>query len=310
MRYSSRWRLRDALLALVGLCVARCSLDERLLLEARADAGSIGTGSTTAGGASGAGAFGRGGTSGAGVLRGTGGQASADASADTGSAGAAEGGASNAGGSGANSAGNGGSGAIDGGAGTGGAGSSGTGGITGVGGCGDLDKNGVADCMETLVRNSRFDANANDWAPEPALEQRWDPRDSSGGSDSGALSILNANKIDTSQIGLTMVGSSQCVEVVRLRKYTLAAQLLIPSRQGDGYAGINVFLYADPGCTGTFLHGYTPVLVDGPGVWHSVSGEIETSPGTRSMLVRLVASKPFAQPSFQVLFDNVLVHSE
>ena len=293
---SRQLRSGSMLLALAGFGVAGCPLDERLLFEPIADGGAATADASPAGRTGSAGATGRLGSGGAAdVTLGASGSGEPDSSVDAGGiagqSGAQHGGAGND---------------SDGALGSGGTGD----GHAGRGGCGDLDQNGVEDCVETLLKNSRFDENTSGWEPETYLHQNWDPRDGRGDGDSGALLVSNTNAIDSGAVGLTMVGSRQCLDVLRLRTYKIAAQLFIPSGQGDGHAGVNVFLYADPGCTGTFLHAYTPGFVSVADTWHVVTGEIETSPGTRSMLVRLVVSKPFALPEFEALFDNVLVRSE
>jgi hypothetical protein len=293
--------LGHAASALALVLFGACTLDSRTLLEARSAGGVSGTGSSGAAGelgasgsntqfgGTGAGAGSNGGT-GSGGANGTGGRGGrADSGSDS---------------------------ATEGSGGTGGSGSGGVSGVTGdagidanAGGCSDVDDNGVEDCRETLLKNPRFDVDASDWQAEPNAQQRWDSEDGRGATGSGALSLVNANLVQTELQGMTMVGSQQCLDVDALRKYTLGAQIFIPDNQGVGYAGINVFLYSGRGCTRTLLHAYTPVKWGEVGLWDGVAGTIETSPATQSMLVRLVTSKPFSQASFKALFDNVLVRA-
>jgi hypothetical protein len=300
MQSSRQTERGGAALALVFAAFCACSLDSRTLLEAPAAGGVSGT-SAGAGGNSGGGSSSQFGGTGSGAgnsgASGSGGSTNRDSGKDARSD---------------SNAGEGGSGAV--------AGSGGTNGVSGgngdasdgpsSSGCGDLDKNGVQDCTEPLLRNSRFDTDATGWKAEPNVEQLWDFRDSTGAAGSGALSLTNTNVVDTDLMGMTMVGSQQCLDVDALRKYKVAALIFIPDGQGEGNAGINVFLYSGPGCTRTLLHAYTPVLRGEVGVWDGVAGTVETSPATQSMLVRLVASKPFSQTSFKASFDNVLVRPD
>jgi hypothetical protein len=278
-----------------------CTLDSRTLLEAPGAGGVSGNGSSGAAGElGGSGSSTQSGGTGAG----------AGSHGGTGSSGA-----SGTGGSGSDSRSDSATGDDSGGAGS----SSGSGGVSGAagdagidantGGCGDVDDNSVQDCTETLLKNARFDIDASNWQAEPNAQQRWDSEDGRGATGSGALSLVNANLIQTDLEGMTMVGSQQCLDVDASRKHTLGAQIFIPDNQGQGYAGINVFLYSGRGCTRTLLHAYTPVLWGEVGLWDGIAGTVETSPATQSMLVRLVTSKPFSQASFKALFDNVLVRA-
>ena len=302
-------RTQGAALALASILLVDCSLDDRTLLASGAVGGSAGLLSSGTGGQTHSAIGGQtdgANSGGTGAVGSTGAEAGLDSSSrgtggDPGAAGSVgAGGDTSSGGSGA--AGN----AGDGGS----AGSGGGGGDASSGTCGDLDDNGIQDCAETLLRNFGFHTDASAWVAEPRAEQRWDPTDARSGIASGALSVVNVNRIDTREIGYTMVGSGQCLDVAPLRTYVLGALLRIPRDQGEGHAGMNVFLYADPGCTGTFLHAYTPILVSEADTWRATRGEFETSAGTRSVHVRLVTSKPFAQSSFGALFDSLLLRSE
>jgi hypothetical protein len=44
--------------------------------------------------------------------------------------------------------------------------------------------------------------------------------------------------------------------------------------------------------------------------WRLSSGSAKAPAGTRSMAIRLVATKPYAQPPLEALFDNVLVRAK
>jgi hypothetical protein len=54
-----------------------------------------------------------------------------------------------------------------------------------AGACGDLDQNGVQDCDETVARNPRFDASAEDWLADPGVTQVWQAEDARGKAGSG-----------------------------------------------------------------------------------------------------------------------------
>jgi hypothetical protein len=313
MHRSSHVLRGNWLLAIAALGLGGCPVDGRVLLE------DYGAGSASASGATGsAGAGAR--DAGSGAAAGVGvGAASAgsgfDASANGGAGAGGNGGTHGASGHNGNDGG-GIDGGRDGSAGSGGtlgsAGASGTAGSNGSSGdAGCWDVGEVAErCGANLIRNPRFDQNANEWKAEAMLVQHWDPRDHRGATDSGALSILNSNVVDAANPGLTMVGSAQCLEVRGKTTYALGARLLIPGRQGQGYAAINIWAYADPGCTGAFLEATTTAFVSKTDVWQVSNAEMKTSPATRSLLVRLVAVKPFTAPALEVLFDEVAVRPD
>jgi hypothetical protein len=192
-------------------------------------------------------------------------------------------------------------------------GSAGSGSSTGSGGGGAAGCSSAEvvddDCGPNLVQNPRFDESVNGWLPEGALHQQWDPRDAAGEAGSGALSIINANAVASNGPGLTMIGSGQCLTVEGRSDYAVGVRLFIPGRQGEGHAGVNVWAFANPDCTGTFLGASTPVFASAVDTWQVASSEIETSPATRSLFVRLVAIKPFSLAAFEVLFDDVALRS-
>jgi hypothetical protein len=203
-------------------------------------------------------------------------------------------------------------GVASGGASIGGASVAGMGGMAGSGGaplifpCGDLNQNYVDDCAETLVKNSRFDTDTKGWEAEPLLQQHWDPTNATGGTSSGSLFVANMTVIP-SLTGYTTVGSRQCISALTAQRYDVGARVFIKGGQGSGDAGINLLIFADDGCTGTYIGGQTVRTVADVDAWRVLEGEVAMPPAARSMYVRLVASKPLAQASLQVLFDDVLV---
>jgi hypothetical protein len=175
-------------------------------------------------------------------------------------------------------------------------------------GCEDLDEDGTRDCEQTVAQNPRFMTNAAGWEPEPTLHQSWEPRDASNIPESGALLVRNTN---TAQgVGTMLSGSRQCIAVVGQESYSVAVNTFIPNGQGEGSAGVNVWFFGSDQCEANSI-GTLPVqLVSETGVWSVVRGKFSAPGGARSMHVRLVTSKPFAQPSMEALFDDVLVRHE
>jgi hypothetical protein len=289
-----------ALLAIVAACGASaCQLDERDLLsrteEASAGAGSVGD----AAGQYGQGADGGGDDSiaGAGGVAANG--ASGAATGGAGAGGSAVGGVSGAAGT---NGGNGGVGAASG----NGTISAGSGGGVEAGGCPDIDQNGVDDCSETLIQNSRFDVDDDDWLAEPLALPSWDARNALPGTSSGSLLIWNQAPVDPAA-GSYMVGAHQCLPIDGNAGYEVAVRALIPGAQGAGFAGINLQIFGADACAGSFLEAQTVDATDQVDTWIVVKGAVQTPSAARSMWVRLVVSKPFAQETFGALFDDVLV---
>jgi hypothetical protein len=175
-------------------------------------------------------------------------------------------------------------------------------------GCQDLDGDGVRDCEQTIAENARFMTDVAAWEPEPTLEQTWDQRDSQSEKASGALRVRNTNVAPGP--GTMLSGSRQCVPAVGGAGYSVAASTLIPSGQGEGSAGIAVWFFGSDGCAANSIGNITLQLLSETDVWSVAHGTFQAPGGTRSMHVRLVTAKPFAQPSLEALFDDILVRQQ
>ncbi|MEI9941171.1 MAG: hypothetical protein WDO69_28470 [Pseudomonadota bacterium] len=177
-----------------------------------------------------------------------------------------------------------------------------------AGPCGDIDHDAVDDCEETLLLDSRFDADLTHWVAGPNLVQAWDPRDARSLTSSGSIFVTNQVPIAAVDAWV-MAGTEQCVSVTERVEYELAARVMIPNGQGLGEAGLNLYVFAGDGCSGVFLGGLTPGLTAKRGGWVVVDGQVEMPLAARSMVVRLVTSKPFTQATLSAFFDDVLVRA-
>jgi hypothetical protein len=193
-----------------------------------------------------------------------------------------------------------------GGGGTGGGGEGGSGGgSTDAGPCGDLDQNGVQDCDETVVLNSRFDTNAASWLAEPSVAQVWRAEDARGASSSGALGLTftTAGNGDSSW---GLAAASQCHAAWSDETFVAGARVMVPQGQAGGRAQLELAFFDNDGCQGTVLTSQTAVFSSQPGAWQALHQTVQTPPGTRSVLLRLAAAKPSTQASLEVRFDDVL----
>jgi hypothetical protein len=187
-------------------------------------------------------------------------------------------------------------------AGSGGAG--GSGGIADDGPCGDLDRNGVQDCEETLVQNARFDQSVDEWTAELNMLQSWSNTDARGLASSGSLKLRNERS--STSAGYTLAGAGQCLFAWTAETYELGARAFIDPESGDGRAVINLLIYGNDGCTGTLLGSVTPAFLAEKGAWQVMHSAIKMPAGTRSVYLRLAVEKPLSEPPVEALFDDVL----
>jgi hypothetical protein len=245
----------------------------------------------------------------------TGGSQSIGASTSDGGQAEAPGGAPGAGGAGSHAGSNSSGGSTSGGSSVNG-GTGGSGGSGGSGGdpdvepgnfaCGNLNRNGVDDCVETLVKNSRFDTSGADWDAESSLAQLWKPDNARGGSGSGSLLLTNTTVVPGGT-GKTALASHQCVVAWGGDQFEVGARVHMAGGQGGGVAGINLIFYGNDGCDGTLLGGQDVAFASETDRWVVVRNQLSIPAGTRSARVRLTVAKPFAQPSLEAQFDDVLV---
>jgi hypothetical protein len=198
------------------------------------------------------------------------------------------------------------------GGGTAGSGTSGSGNEAGTPpvevGCGDLDEDGVQDCEQTIALNANFGADVADWEAEPTLIQSWAQESARSNQPPGALRVRNQN-VATGN-GTMQAGSRQCVTAIGGKEYSLAVNTLIPAGQGSGSAGIVVWFFGSDNCAANFIGRVPLQLLSATGAWQVARGKVQAPSATRSMYVRLVTEKPFAQASFEALFDDVLVREQ
>jgi len=254
---------------------------------------------------------------GASESNGSSGSAGDDSAAEQGGdAGAADSSGLGGGGSGGTNAANGGFGGSQAGASTGGAGdvagnggtsnggaSGGSGGSGGaaLGPCADSDHNGVDDCSESLIQNSTFDSNVTPWT-----SGQWNSSNAHAAGTSGSLLVLN-DLPTVAAAGFNLKAAEQCIQVTGALTYRIGARVMIPPGQGSGMGGLNLWIFANDGCEGTFVTSLSPATTQVTGAWTQLAAEFKMPIAARSMVVRLAATRPFAQEKLQVLFDDIVV---
>ena len=174
--------------------------------------------------------------------------------------------------------------------------------------CPDLDHNAVADCQETLVLNPGFKSDANGWVEEMDVLVDWGGADGMDSDVSGSISVNNTASLEGRDVP-TIRGVQQCIPAAGGATYFFLTQLRVDGGESQGWGGLNVWFYDQPGCKGDPASTLTPLLGTTIG-WSHTEVIADAPSAARSMLVRLVASKWFSDPPFAVEFDNVLVREE
>lgn len=159
---------------------------------------------------------------------------------------------------------------------------------------------------ETLVLNPGFQTNAMGWEPEaPDATAIWHAGDAQASPTSGSLAVTNQTNLASDGFGMS--GARQCLPITAGSTYDFAASLFTGGGQGMGGGAMSVFFHDGPDCTGTLSKGAVSPTESTVDAWKSVDLQALAPATAKSMLVRLVAVKPFRQPSLIVRFDNVLV---
>ena len=285
--------------ALMILSSASCTPDERTLgVGLRASApGDAGSSESAAGNSNEGGASGSAGESEASTQAGESGAASSPV------AGSGGGASSSSGAAGSTGAHTGGTSGVAGAAGAISGDFGGQGG-SGIGPCGDGDHNGIDDCAESLVQNPSFDSNVTPWT-----SGEWNASNAGAASSSGSLLVVNDLPV-IADTGFNLKAAEQCVQVTGDFMYRVAARVMIPPAQGAGFAGINLWIFANDGCQGTYVTGLSPALTQTTNAWTQLDAEFKMPTAARSMVVRLAATRPFAQEKLRVLFDDIVVKQQ
>jgi hypothetical protein len=184
--------------------------------------------------------------------------------------------------------------------------------IATVGGCADLDEDGVADCQESLLTNPSFEADVAHWSADAGASLTWDPRDALGAANSGtALLSAASSAVDTG--GSSLLTAGQCITVTGGQIVIAYANALVEDGQDTtGKAAIYVDFYDAAGCGGASGSSFsTPQPLDAvAGTWLTLKAASLTSAATHSARVMLALEKPLQAQSFHARFDNVLIKSQ
>ncbi len=185
-----------------------------------------------------------------------------------------------------------------------------------VDGCADLDRNGVGDCKETLLKNADFETDISDWTAEQDTLLEWNMHDAWGvEGTSGSALVSSVGVLDPNSDNAVLRAASQCVAVGGMQLVTVYANAFVESGQPDltGRAQIVVFFFDGDNCTGAFTNSFTtpqPLDTDGIDTWLELKAGSVTGLSTKSILVKLGLSRAYKAESFRARFDNLLVKAQ
>ena len=165
-------------------------------------------------------------------------------------------------------------------------------------GCGvtDLNQNSKPDCEESKLRNSGFSAETlTPWVPDSGTEGALVFEDAQNVWSSAAVSVTNP-VINPTSDAHTLGGTTQGVYLPNAeRGLRLLAEANIPDAQGEG-GRPRYSIFSGAACNGQLLSSAQSPLLTKWAPGHLDLALEEPPPASRSIRVRLLASKPFSAP--------------
>ncbi|HEY0462958.1 MAG TPA: matrixin family metalloprotease [Polyangiaceae bacterium] len=179
-----------------------------------------------------------------------------------------------------------------------------------IGGCLDLDEDGVADCDETLIRNATFKTDIEAWQADADAQLAWGERNAASDLPSGSALLHAVGTAVPGATGAALQSASQCLKVDGKQLVTVYANAFVDADQSSlGVAEIRVLFFDSEACAGAYVSSFLtpqPLSVENA-EWFALKAGSVSGPDTKSALVRLVVSRPLEAGSFQASFDNVLL---
>jgi hypothetical protein len=87
------------------------------------------------------------------------------------------------------------------------------------------------------------------------------------------------------------------------------ARTFIAEDQGSGAAGVGLLFFDTLDCSGRTSGVFAGPITTTTGAWVAVTGETPAPSSARSLLMRLLVQKPFAQSTVTAQFDDVLLQT-
>ena len=169
---------------------------------------------------------------------------------------------------------------------------------SGKGECPDLDRNGIRDCEETLVKNSTFERDDSEWQLESPQVSSWDEHGS--GDRAGSLLISNADTLKLST-------ATQCVRIQADERYLMSAETSVEAPADSGFSQLHARFYDTKDCSGNTSGFGVSGQVGVARAWTTLSGLVTAPSGSQSLLIRLVVARRSPEDAVFARFDNVLL---
>lgn len=170
-----------------------------------------------------------------------------------------------------------------------------------LGGCADLDTDGVPDCEATLVQNPTFTADVDGWTALGDAELTWQPENALGDLPSGSAELTTETEIRAS--------AYQCVPLEGAQLVIAYASVLVEpavDAEPPSKAELEVTFFRGAGCSGV-SDGYfvTPPSATA-GDWTVVQAGGTSKETTQSASIALVGRRE-TDAALSIYFDNVML---
>ena len=169
---------------------------------------------------------------------------------------------------------------------------------SGKGDCPDLDRNGIPDCQETLIKNATFERDDSEWQLESPLVSAWD--EDGSGARAGSLRITNA---DTFRLST----ATQCVRIQGGERYLMSAETSVEAAPDSGFSQLHARFYDSRNCSGNASGFGVSGQVGLDRRWTTLSGLLSAPVGSQSLLIRLLVARRSPEDAVSARFDNVLL---
>jgi hypothetical protein len=175
-----------------------------------------------------------------------------------------------------------------------------------VGGCADLDTDGVADCDATLVDNPSFSTDVTGWSTSGTSKLSWSSKNALDDADSGSAKLTD----DSPAASAPRASAYQCVKLEGNTLVVAWANAFVEAGDaGDEppRAELEVTFIDGDDCTGTTGGYFETPPTSVTGGWTVVQAGARAPASTHSVAVALVAIKSADSADLSVYFDNIML---
>lgn len=174
-------------------------------------------------------------------------------------------------------------------------------GVVLVDGCADLDTDGEADCMATLVTTPAFEKDVEGWSSVDATVLSWDEKNASSEEVSGSAKLSGR---------LTTLRAMQCVPISGKQVVIAYASAFVETEDEDDdgtRALVEVSFFSHDDCSGESEGLFETPPSNVTHVWTTVQAGGISNKTTKSVSIALVAVKADPSANDAVYFDNVML---